>query len=102
MSDTQTPDQHSMNKKLLSIDKGDGLTLTPAETTALKTMLISMHQQQVDTDGTLALCQQTNYIIAAALYRRNLQIVRHENDDGSFTVDLVNKPEPIAPTPITH
>ena len=38
--------------------------------------------------------QQTNVVIAAALYRKNLQIVHHEEADGTFTVDLVAKPEP--------
>ena len=40
---------------------------------------------------SLSICQQTNYAIAAALYRKNLQTVSHDNGDGSFTVDLVVK-----------
>ena len=47
----------------------------------------------------LDVAQQTNYAIAAALYRKHLTIVHHENDDGTFTVDLIEKP-PDAPDTI--
>ena len=55
---------------------------TEAET--LRVLMYGLHE-------SLSICQQTNYAIAAALYRKNLQTVSHDNGDGSFTVDLVVK-----------
>ena len=56
------------------------------EAGALKVIMLGLQKQ-------LHIGQETNRVIAAALYRKHLTIVHHENDDGkTFTVDLIEKP----------
>ena len=103
MTDHRTPDERSMNDKIIRIMKGDaegdGLTLTPEETTAFKLMMASMHQRQVDTDGQLALAQTCNCAMALALYRKRLQVIHHDHDDGTVSFDL--QPAPPDPAEVT-
>ena len=67
------------------VNETDGpLHLDADEAETLKVILLGLQE-------SLSICQQTNYAVAAALYRKNLQIVSHDNGDGSFTVDLVLK-----------
>ena len=88
-----------MNTKLLNIMKGDGegdgLTLTPAETTAFKLMMGAMHQQQVDTDTQLTIAQSVNLAMIEALTRQGLRLTHQKHSDGSVTHNIENEPQPI-------
>ena len=58
------------------------------EAATLKVIMLGLQKQ-------LSIAQQTNYAIAAALYRKHLQVVhREQHDDGTYEVDLVRKPDP--------
>ena len=64
------------------------------EAAALKIIMLGLQKQ-------LSICQQTNYAVAAALYRKHLRVdVKRENADGTFEVDLVRKPDPDDAAPI--
>ena len=52
------------------------ITFTAAEAETLRVLLLGLQQQA-------SIAQQTNYAIAAALYRHHLQIVSHVSDDGT-------------------
>ena len=69
------------------VNESDGpLQFDAAEAESLRVILTGLQR-------ALSIAQQTNYGIAAALYRKHLQIVHHESDDGkTFTVDLIVKP----------
>ena len=92
--DHQTPDERSMNDKILRImrgdGEGDGLTLTPGEVTAFNLMMGAMHQQQVDTDSQLTIAQGVNRAMIEAITRQGFQLTHIEHDDGSVTYDLEN------------
>ena len=100
MSDHQTPDERSMNAKLLNIVKGDGagdgLTLTAAETLSFKLMMGAMHQQQVDTDAQLTIAQGVNRAMREAIARQGFQLTHVEHDDGTVSYDLQAAPQPTA------
>ena len=100
MTDNRTPDERSMNDKLLNIVEGDGegegLTLTPAEATAFKLMMGAMHQQQVDTDCQLAIAQGVNRAMIEALARQGFRLTHIEHADGSASYNLENTPQPTA------
>ena len=62
------------------------------EAGVLKVIMLGLQKE-------LHISQETNRVIGAALYRKNLTIVHHENDDGrTFTVDLIEKPPDAQPT----
>ena len=64
------------------VTEADGpLQFDAVEAEALRVILMGLQME-------LHIAQQANYAIAAALYRKHLTIVHHENDDGTFTVDL--------------
>ena len=100
MTDNRTPDERSMNDKLLNIVKGDGegdgLTLTPAEAAAFKLMMGAMHQRQVDTDGQLTIAQGVNRAMREAITRQGFQLTHVEHDNGSVSYNLENAPQPTA------
>ena len=68
-------------------DSDGPLRFTESEAATLRVLMHGLQQ-------SLSICQQTNYAIAAALYRKHLQVVTHEQDDGTVTVDLVVKAPP--------
>ena len=71
------------------VTEADGpLHFDATEAETLRVLMLGLQQQA-------KIAQQTNYAIAAALYRKHLQIVGHEHDDGTFTVDLVLKAAPV-------
>ena len=78
----------ALAQKLL--DSDGPLRFTESEASTLRVLVYGLQR-------SLSICQQTNYAIAAALYRKHLQVVHHENDDGTFTVDLVVKAPTDAP-----
>ena len=90
MTDNRTPDERSMNDKLLNIMEGDGLTLTPAEARAFNLMMGVIHQRKVDTDGQLTIAQGVNQALREAITRHGFQLTHIENSDGSVTYDLEN------------
>ena len=68
------------------VNDSDGpLQFDAAEAESLRVILMGLQR-------ALSIAQQTNYSIAAAIYRKNLTIVHHESDDGTITVDLIVKP----------
>ena len=93
MTDNRTPDERSMNDKILNLVEGEGLTLTPAEAAAFTRMMGAMHQRQVKADERLCELQGLNVAMSAALYRKRLQVVHTEHDDGSVSFDLQPKGE---------
>ena len=106
MTDHRTPVERSMNEKILNIMKGDGegdgLTLTPAEATAFKLMMGAMHQRQVEADSQLTLAQGVNTAMLLALYRKRLQVIHEEHEDGTVSFDLQPAPpDPLEETPAT-
>ena len=96
MIDNRTPDERSMNDKILNMVEGDGLTLTPAEATAFKLMMGAMHQQQVDTDTQLTIAQGVNRAMREAIARQGFQLTHIEHADGSASYNLENAPQPTA------
>ena len=61
------------------VTEADGpLQFDAVEAEALRAILMGLQME-------LHIAQQANYAIAAALYRKHLTIVHHENDDGTFT-----------------
>ena len=97
MTDERTPDQRSMNDKILRIvqgnQEGDGLTLTPGEVTAFKLMMGAMYQRQVNADAQLTIGQGVNTALAEAMTRQRFQLTHVEHEDGSVTYDLENAPQ---------
>ena len=70
------------------VRESDGpLHFNATEAETLRVLMLGLQRQA-------HIAQETNYAIAAALYRKHLQIVSHASDDGTFTVDLVVEPEP--------
>ena len=69
------------------IDADGPLHFDATEAATLRVLMLGLQQQT-------KIAQQANYAIAAALYRKHLQVVGHEHDDGTFTVDLVVKDAP--------
>jgi hypothetical protein len=70
------------------VTESDGpLHFNATEAETLRVLMLGLQRQA-------HIAQETNYAIAAALYRKHLQIVSHASDDGTFTVDLVVEPEP--------
>ena len=101
MTDTRTPDERSMNDKILNIVDGEGLTLTPAEATAFKLMMGAISQQQVDTDGQLTIAHGVNRAMIEALTRQGFRLTHQEHSDGSVSYDLQNAPQPTTDKPST-
>ena len=65
------------------VNEADGpLHFDAAEAETLRVILLGLQR-------ALSIAQQTNYVIAAAIHRKHLEIVHTENADGTFTVDLV-------------
>ena len=77
------------------VTESDGpLQFDATEAESLRVIMMGLER-------ALSVAQQTNYVIAAALYRKHLTIVHHENDDGTFTVDLQPAPPDPTDTPMT-
>ena len=70
------------------VTEADGpVSLDADEAATLKIIMLGLQKQ-------LHIAQETNLVVAAALYRKHLQVVHREHDDGTFEVDLVRKPDP--------
>ena len=85
--DAQMQEGADLARKLLESD--GPLHFTESETATLRVLVYGLQR-------ALHVAQETNRVIGAALYRKNLTIVHHENNDGTLTVDLIEKP-PDAP-----
>ena len=86
MTDTSSPEESSMAAKL----KGDGpLELTEDEANELRDTLRAVFKRDNQLQGL-------NTMMSLALYRKRLQVVHRDHDDGSISFDL----EPAPPDPL--
>ena len=76
------------------VTEADGpLHFNATEADTLRVLMLGLQRQA-------HIAQQVNIVVAAALYRKHLQIVHHENSDGTFTVDLRPAPPDDAPVAV--
>ena len=89
---TEKPKTSSMAAKL----KGDGpITLTTDESNELRDSLRAVFKRDDVLQGQVAELQGLNTMMALGLYRKRLQVIHHEHDDGTVSFDL--QPAPLDP-----
>ena len=77
--------------------KGDGaLTLTADEANELRDSLRAVFKRDDVLQGQVTELTGLSNMMALALYRKRLQVVHHEHEDGTISFDL----EPAPPDPL--
>ena len=90
---TEKPKTSSMAAKL----KGDGpITLTTDESNELRDSLRAVFKRDDVLQGQVTELTGLSNMMALALYRKRLQVVHHEHEDGTISFDL----EPAPPDPL--
>ena len=91
---TTEPQTSSMAVKL----KGDGpITLTTDEANELRDTIRAVFKRDAGLLGQVTELQGLNTMMALGLYRKRLQVVHREHEDGTISFDL----EPAPPDPVT-
>ena len=79
--------------------KGTGaLTLTKAEANELRDSLRAVFKRDDVLQGQVTELQGLNTAMALGLYRKRLQVVHREHEDGTISFDLENAPPPATET----
>ena len=96
---TEKPKTSSMAAKL----KGDGpITLTTDESNELRDSLRAVFKRDDVLQGRVTELQGLNTMMALGLYRKRLQVVHYEHDDGTVSFDLQPAPpDPLEDAPAT-
>ena len=92
--ENDTPETDEPRPECLSMAKaieGDGpIALTTREADALRSAITMMLKELTELRGL-------NTAMALGLYRKRLQVVHHEHDDGTVSFDLQPAPPDDAP-----
>ena len=96
---TTKPKTSTMAAKL----KGSGpITLTKAEANELRDTVRTVLQRDDVLQGRVTELQGLNTMMALGLYRKRLQVIHHEHDDGTVSFDLQPAPlDPLEDAPAT-
>ena len=91
--------ESSMAAKL----KGDGpITLDADEANELRDSIRAVFKRDDVLQGRVTELQGLNTMMALGLYRKRLQVVHHEHDDGTVSFDLQPAPpDPLEDAPAT-
>ena len=93
-TDTPKPTS-SMAAKL----KGDGpITLDADEANELRDSIRAVFKRDDVLQGQVTELQGLNTMMALGLYRKRLQVIHHEHDDGTVSFDL----QPAPPDPLKY
>ena len=79
--------------------RGNGpITLTKGESNELRDTILAVFKRDNQLQGQVTELQGLNTMMSLALYRKRLQVVHREHEDGTISFDLQNAPPPITET----
>ena len=94
---TDTPTTPTTTDSTMEKIKGDGpITLTKDEANELRDTIRAVFKRDAGLLGQVTELQALNTMMSLALYRKRLQVIHHDHEDGTISFDL----QPAPPDPL--